>query len=47
MVDKEASKHVKVILTGQGGDEIFAGYARFLLIYFDLTILGTIYSSNF
>ena len=46
MVDKEASKHVKVILTGQGGDEIFAGYARYLLNYLEQTIKGTIYSTN-
>jgi asparagine synthase (glutamine-hydrolysing) len=30
-VAREASKHVKVILGGQGGDEIFSGYARYQL----------------
>lgn len=30
-VAQDASKHVKVILGGQGGDEIFSGYARYQL----------------
>ena len=33
MVAKKASKHVKVILTGHGGDEFFAGYPVFKAIY--------------
>ena len=40
MVDKEASKHGKVILTGQGGDQRFAGDARYLLNYLEQTIKG-------
>lgn len=35
MVSKLASQHVKVVLGGQGGDEIFGGYARYLIAYFD------------
>src|SRR3546814_7320819 len=35
MVSKLAAEHVKVVLGGQGGDEVFGGYARYLLAYFE------------
>jgi asparagine synthase (glutamine-hydrolysing) len=42
MVAGTVKKHVKVVLGGQGGDEIFGGYARYLLAYFEQCIKGAI-----
>ena len=42
MVSKLAGEHVKVVLGGQGGDEIFGGYARYLVAYFEQCIKGAI-----
>ncbi len=41
-VSKLASEHVKVVLGGQGGDEIFIGYARYLVAYLEECIKGAI-----
>lgn len=35
MVSEMASRQVKVVLGGQGGDEIFGGYARYVIAYFE------------
>jgi asparagine synthase (glutamine-hydrolysing) len=42
MISETAAKHRKVMLGGQGGDEIFGGYVRYLLAYFEQCILGAI-----
>lgn len=51
MISALAAKHRKVVLGGQGGDEIFGGYARYLIAYFEqcinAAIEGTTRSGNF
>ncbi|MFT5128682.1 MAG: asparagine synthase (glutamine-hydrolyzing) [Rhodothermales bacterium] len=42
MVSRLAAQHRKVVLGGQGGDEVFGGYARYLLAYFEQCIKGAI-----
>ena len=51
MVSRLASQSRKVVLGGQGGDEIFGGYTRYLIAYFEQCIKaaidGTMDSGNF
>jgi len=51
MTSQMASKHLKVVLGGQGGDEIFGGYVRYLISYFEQCIKGaiegTMYNGDF
>ena len=50
-VARAAAREGKVILGGQGGDEIFGGYARYLIAYFEQCIKaaidGTLKDGNF
>jgi asparagine synthase (glutamine-hydrolysing) len=51
MTAKLAASKVKVVLGGQGGDEIFGGYARYIIAYFEQCIKaaidGTYKNGNF
>jgi asparagine synthase (glutamine-hydrolysing) len=51
MVSQAAARDSKVILGGQGGDEIFGGYTRYLIAYFEQCIKaaidGTMHSGSF
>jgi len=46
MVSKLASENVKVVLGGQGGDEIFGGYTRYVVAYLEQAIKGAIYENT-
>ena len=41
-VSRAAARERKVVLGGQGGDEIFGGYARYLVAYFEQCLKAAI-----
>ena len=51
VVSRDAARHRKVVLGGQGADEVFGGYARYLLAYFEqcikAAIEGTMHRAEF
>ncbi len=41
-----AAAEVKVVLGGQGGDEVFGGYSRYVLAYLEQALKGAIFETN-
>ncbi len=46
LVSAAARDHVKVVLGGQGADEVFGGYTRYLVMYLEASLKGGIHGTQ-